>query len=141
MNREIKFRVWHSDLKRMVYLDLYQTEHYGTDYVLRENNDETWIDDHCEPLTRTLMQYTGLKDNEGVDIYEGDIVDLTLCIERGDQEYFNTENVAVTWDQKHGAWYAGDHILAEYIDDEDWERTAKIVGNIYENPELMEKQS
>ena len=73
-----------------------------------------------------LMQYTGLKDKNGKEIYEGDILewfnDLTGSTHRG----------VVRFTQ--GGFYCGDYYLYAikcYL--------PVIIGNIYENPELLEE--
>ena len=74
MNREIKFRVWDSDLKKMRYLnsahDIIEFDEKGIgQYHNLQTGYGEWFGD--------LMQYTGLKDKNGIEIYEGDIV--TKC--------------------------------------------------------------
>lgn len=73
MNREIKFRVYDEDLKKMRYLnnshDFICFDEKGNGYY---HNMQTglgeWFSD--------LMQYTGIKDKNGVEIYEGDILEI-----------------------------------------------------------------
>lgn len=81
-----------------------------------------------------LMQSTGLKDKNGKEIFEGDI----LAVETDDE----TLNVNVFWDEEHALFmfeskqYNEKEALAELL--EDYSYPFEIIGNIYENPELLE---
>lgn len=71
MSREIKFRVWDSDFKKMRYLnsthDIIEFDEKGIgQYYNLQTGYAEWFGD--------LMQYTGLKDKNGKEIYEGDIL-------------------------------------------------------------------
>lgn len=83
-----------------------------------------------------LMQFTGLKDKNGKEIYEGDIVKFSDC----DDDVYVTP---VVWDKNYacfGVSFSGkypisfDYLEEFYTDLKDIE----VVGNIYENPELLE---
>jgi uncharacterized phage protein (TIGR01671 family) len=102
-----------------------------------------------------LMQYTGLKDRNGREIYEGDILGILakpslfgtaqVCFgEYGDSE-IEWGSPAIGWyatgvhgyhreDGRKDVYETGEESLLWY--DNKWE----VIGNIYENPELMEKQ-
>ena len=81
-----------------------------------------------------LMQSTGLFDKNGKEIFEGDI----LAVETDDE----TLNVNVFWDEEHALFmfeskqYNEKEALAELL--EDYSYPFEIIGNIYENPELLE---
>nr|DAQ77042.1 MAG TPA: YopX protein [Caudoviricetes sp.] len=81
-----------------------------------------------------LMQSTGLKDKNGKEIFEGDI----LGIETDE----GILNVNVFWDSKHALFMFESEIhnekelLAELVEDNTY--PFEIIGNIYENPELLE---
>lgn len=123
--REIKFRAWDKERKAWWTLD-------GTD-KLSVLNDEAF----------EIMLYTGLKDKNGKEIYEGDIV---KCYE---------EDVEAEPYIKKVSWYGDDcHYPAfdldpmdDYIECNGLQYYAgvqpngeqiEIIGNIYENPELLE---
>ena len=91
-----------------------------------ENDNGDWIENVVID-GNTLGQYTGLKDKNGKEIYEGDIV--------YDRDY---ENVAVVaWDKDTLGWVLRDEIdsnwLADMVND-----GSVIIGNIYENADLLE---
>ena len=69
--REIKFRVWDNDSKKIYNQDdfILTFDNVGEDIYLKGNNE-------IIPFYRyKLMQYTGLEDKNGQEIYEGDILD------------------------------------------------------------------
>lgn len=130
--RDIKFRAWDKRAKQM-----YQVKNLGL-------GKESWLrtatnyGKHPEtgynkfyPSEVEIMQYTGLKDKNRVEIYEGDIVriksnpmdmtgyiiydDFDLAFELRDDENESQECL----------WYQ--------------EQELEVIGNIYNNPELLEK--
>lgn len=114
--REIKFRAWDKLHKRMRTL---QALHWQPDYVAFENGDMTETDG------AVVMQYTGLKDKNGREIYEGDIL-------RTDDGLGRLSTEVITWEES-GFWirtHKGNlHLPAQPY--------REVIGNIYENPDLM----
>ena len=84
-----------------------------------------------------LMQYTGLKDKNGMEIYEGDILEVE---KNEDGTYKGTINGKTFFDRFQG--YSS-KIKVEGMHDIDtlryWNNRVRIIGNIYENPELLEE--
>lgn len=117
MSREIKFRAWDKHYKRF------------RDIVLNSpisalNNNE--IDERFE-----LTQYTGLKDKNGKEIYEGDILRVYDDFFRdGLDDMYGV----VKFD--NGRFYL--NTFKPYYN-ETW-IYFEVVGNIYENPELLEEK-
>ncbi len=124
--REIKFRAW--DKKNKVYYqecDWLSFNPTGirfmwTDYA----HDETMVIQLTKG-TYELVQYTGLKDKNGKEIYEGDVVELRQETPKGSESLLIT---TVKWSES-GLNYN----VYPCHDDKYW----KVIGNIYENPELL----
>jgi uncharacterized phage protein (TIGR01671 family) len=142
--REIKFRVWDSSESKMIYLDdqsmsveinflnnwTYNHKTYW-EVVTKEGEPgyphmSQYVD--SRRTENKIMQYTGLEDKNGKEIYEGDIVDF--------KSYPLSEVV-----------YVRDRFTPIYDRSsyDEWEfdfwrisNDCEVVGNIYENPELLE---
>ena len=119
--REIKFRGWYSKINGGVMM---QPNFNGPiNEVFNDPNN-----------TAVYMQYTGLKDKHGKEIYEGDII----CY-----NYGKTESRA----KMIAKWVDAGFVLSAYK--ENWvydlgecvPTTLEVIGNIYENPELLEVSS
>lgn len=121
--REIKFRVWRTDDNRMYDTKLPFLIY--TDGVVPSIAGNTPMREH--PISEAvLLQYTALKDKNGVEIYEGDIV----------REYtgFSDEggNYPVEY-HSNGFWLEGRDNEFGFGDESDMQ----VIGNIYQNPELL----
>lgn len=131
-NRDIKFRVWDSENKTMLFggdrpkdydgwflyadgtFQPYDYSDFGKDGFHEHLGD---LDGAVE-----VMQYTGLTDRNGVEIYEGDIIQ---CDEK---EWGHLFKELVEWD----------YSLLD-MRENDYCNWWDVIGNIYENPELLEE--
>ena len=125
--REIKFRVWDKGLKQMIYLsepEVVNDDFSAIVFKLRDYFASAFSSDKMEDLE--LMQYTGLKDKNGREIYEGDIVTMI-------DEFRRIPVLGVVrWDEKNCAF-----VLSESYSSHLLNETIEVLGNIYENPELL----
>ena len=132
--RELKFRAWfHANPK---------------DYVYQRgkllNPDQMFIDSYPGECFRfahegqpvELMQYTGLKDKNGKEIYEGDIL-------LADEDYVNGDiemKLQIKWDAEKAGFYLYDINMEDGAEDDEFyalNNCYQVIGNIYENPALM----
>jgi uncharacterized phage protein (TIGR01671 family) len=123
MSREIKFRAWDKDNEEMFFVPqlIYIP---GKGMQVLETGSETKRDD-C-----LLMQFTGLKDKNGKEIYEGDIIREGI-LEDG--------RPLVSWVKfEEGAFTTDDgEFLSEAIYGLEEKTNTEVIGNIYENPQLL----
>jgi uncharacterized phage protein (TIGR01671 family) len=123
--RDLKFRAWNT-IDKVMITDLNSPKvHHG-------NLISDWED--------ALMQFTGLKDRDGVEIYEGDII----------QNYFGRV-CRVVW-HKYAAAFDCEFVkdIGEApprgdrswgFENNQWKSHVKVIGNIYENTELLNDQT
>jgi uncharacterized phage protein (TIGR01671 family) len=121
--REIKFRAWDLVNKKMFFPREISFGDEGLALTVMAQRAPRLFDEclvHGENIV--LMQYTGLKDNAGKDIYEGDILkpkDYPInCVVRFEAAEFTCEGGQI------------------FIDPKDWWKRI-IIGNIFETPELV----
>lgn len=137
--REIKFKAKRLDNGKWAYgygviiaddfcvLDKRDGLYIQRPYTFRNNTH--WFE-LCGIMcdTNTLSQFTGFKDDDGAEVYEGDIV-----VER--EYFFESKPHMVKYDNEYGAFKffnSGDGSLLslDFVD-------MKIIGNIHDNPELL----
>jgi uncharacterized phage protein (TIGR01671 family) len=131
MNREIKFRAW--DGNNMIGFDSvkYLVEFDGT---IWENEGEYEHDRLMERPTFTLMQFTGLRDKNDKEVYEGDIVTMLSY----NYQHMNNYKWEVRYNPEGMMFkfYYSDGKKECYEDIYGW-HSFEIIGNVYENPELL----
>ena len=132
--REIKFRAWDTQVEEM----LYGVEHTYDGYKVPMPSFGAVLD--C-PDFYDVMQYTGLKDKNGVEIYEGDILELRAnpFDRKKDlfQVVFKDGGFRDEWNNYIGQYLPPD-IRNKQGGRVRLNEACEVVGNIYENKELLE---
>lgn len=124
MNREIKFRAWDKENEEMydvAMIDVETGEVAYTDHPTGYNADAL-----LEQVE--LMQYTGLKDKNGKEIYEGDVIKAESRLWQADFKdgcFVGVDFKNVAWDELVNIGYG----------------ETEVIGNIYENPELLNNEN
>jgi len=119
MSREIKFRAWTMRFKikwQLVYFSLKTLlDGFGDEAPFLSEDEYPYLDED-----NPIMQFTGLHDKNGKEIYEGDIIEGLHDFGPGG------------WDKRLGKIeWKGDGYWMHYWKD------YEVIGNIYENPELL----
>jgi uncharacterized phage protein (TIGR01671 family) len=132
--REIKFRVWDKKNKRIDYV--YKI-FYGeiTGKLLAIETSDKYLQEVNEFV---LMQYTGLKDKNGNEIYEGDIVKAIFKggYNSGYSRDWHTEKVKYL-EYRGGYYPMTDCEMYRETDAQNVISSIEVIGNVYENPELL----
>lgn len=122
--REHKYRIWDTPNKMMI---TEESPDYSKIAIALNGAVAEWDDTAGWRVADSLvpLEYTGLHDKAGVEIYEGDVV-------RGMLDYgpggFHQVVAPISWDDLYGwrLWYFQDG-------------TVEVIGNIYQNPELLDE--
>jgi len=139
--REIKFRAFHKKIgyicNELIDIDFDSNNNMSNIGVVLENDVSYSYYDNAK--TFKLMQYTGLKDKNNVDIYEGDVLYLenwndhipkrfNIPLDETRKVFFNNGCFCIQELNSSG------HCSINHINPD----FTEIIGNIYENPELLE---
>ena len=131
MSREIKFRAWLKEEKKIVNVETIDFTDKSIQYLEKSEIINAYLLRRVSFDDVELMQYTGIKDKNGKEVYEGDIVILNDAEE---------ENRCVV-KYKYGSYILIDGDLREDLSNVESDKFLEVVGNIYENKNLMEENN
>jgi uncharacterized phage protein (TIGR01671 family) len=126
MKREIKFRAYDKFNKEMFYSDRKLRDYeFFRDFEFRVDAGNGV----------ELMQYTGLKDKNGKEIYEGDILTVKS---KSAYKYITAIELGWTDDNEYGWYWLNNQGTKNIVRDVDMiSERYEVIGNIYENPNLF----
>lgn len=142
--REISYRVWLKKQKQMLQVHTINLEYKIVEYLAKDGNFYSAYYGDCSykelPVEKCIvLEYTGLKDKNGVKIYEGDI--LATSNDNPEFDIWGKKDMGygvVNFDLKYGIfvskWHSKLYNEKESIYSLEF---IEVIGNIHENPELL----
>jgi uncharacterized phage protein (TIGR01671 family) len=129
--RAIKFRAWHKEFKLMGLVDSFYFAEKSA-WVVGEG-----INFQYQLSELEVMQFTGLKDKNGVEIYEGDIAKYQSTTFKS-QKWIGV----VMWQEFRGCWAIGkpgayNNDLFKYVQNGGW---CEVIGNIHQHSDLLQSE-
>lgn len=132
MSRPIKFRAWDKEGKHMVQIDVLDLR-----VPKLVGKDERGYLHDMDLKYYELMQFTGLKDKNGKEIYEGDVVEFHAHVRAEWTDYYGKgkivyrpDGMTFVVDTKEGDWLVEDTTHYE-------EPCFEVIGNVWEHPHLL----
>ena len=137
--RELKFRAWNGDMMSKPFeMNQMLPDNCGG-FIDSDGISIYW--DSIENDGGCVMQYTGLKDKNGKEIFEDDIV--SYYSEEEDKKYYHRVMFGKVPDgEGHSGWYGRNDLYPRHMSPVPiFDKDEEVEGNIYENPELLTLQS
>ena len=144
--RKNKFRAWDKEFNRMVFQHDVNLALENKEYLFSLNEESVELLHYDEDYSAyvkcdaELMQYIGLKDKNGKEIYEGDIIkfmDEYECYTDCGYEYEEFENIGeIIWNEQSHAW----DVTNRNVETEDvwhYSEYIEVIGNVYKNKDLL----
>jgi hypothetical protein len=142
-NSRFKFRAWDKATNRMLETGFHILGEVTCFDIITQKLME-------EPLGKTtlerigdviIMQWTGFKDDKGIDIYEGDIIKVFSSSVKYYEVFFKNGTFRLRYQLDSGEFYDWGPLfrLFEIATEKDIQTTIEVIGKIYSNPELLNK--
>ena len=130
--REIKFRAWDKENKQWLRDSFLLCSYGGKDNSIEISTESCGTEHGQRDCDIDLMQFTGLHDSRGVEIYEGDIVEF-IDLPAGEKALCTGEVIFEEF-----GWHFTNSITESSLACYDSEYL-NVIGNIHENPSLLEE--
>lgn len=122
--REIKFRIWDYIEKEIIRNEDIKSLDFNSNYFCTDMIEDYFGNEH----DNKLMQYTGIKDKNGIEIYEGDIVKIQTVKVNEDDYVIGT----VAYSEFEGMYVTNKGYILGRVN-----HRTEVIGNVYENSELI----